>query len=363
MEAVLQNLERTVELLALSQTQIQVLEWDEQTLHRAFQWARYCEQLHKRFQSNPTVRDVMEKHLQATNERLQVTFQGYTGMGFSDLSQCQHLLLVGLLKNHAVPSAVLKLLFDASSANFEEPSKDDVGYCTELIVVKSACKILSGINLKRSVSFLSPDAEVMGAALMDVLQTILLPVTGRPNVDLAERFLDSIVQTCGENRNLSFILAAALLSKKLDRNKTAELSTTTTAFTTTPGSVSEDFLVGWIIQHNFHQNMLSTMPSGLLMDLCQHSVKFRLAHCNTLKLWGSQLEFDQSTGNWVQICPTNGVSFRDLADRYRSLLGVCPSIREEVEGELTALMVVDGDFDVKGLSVWTDLLAELHGRF
>ncbi|NP_001297842.1 Fanconi anemia group F protein [Esox lucius] len=362
MEAVLKNLESTAELLALSQTDI-VLKWDKQTLDRAFQWAQYCEQLYTRFHANPTVRDILEKQLQATNERLQVTFPGYTGIFFPDLLQFQHLLLVGLLKNASVPSSVIKLLFDTSSSTVGETFKDTVGYCTELIVVKSACKVLSGLNAKRAVSFPSPDAEVMGTALMDILETILSPATGRPKVDLAETFLDSILQTCGENKNVSVILAAALLAKKHNSHKTTALPTTKTASTTTSGADPEDFLLDWLQQQqpDLLRNMLSTMPRRLLKDLSQHSVKFRLAYHNMLKWWGSQLEYDPSTGEWLQICASDGLSFKDLADRYRLVLGACPLMKEEVERELRALMAADGDFDVRGLSVWTDLHAELHG--
>ncbi|CAB1331837.1 unnamed protein product [Coregonus sp. 'balchen'] len=428
MEAVVKNLERTAELLAVSQTEI-VQRWDKQTLDRAFQWTQYCEHLYTRFHANPTVRDILEKRLQVTNESLRTTFQGYTDITFSDLSQCQHLLLVGLLNNAAVPSSVIKQLFDTScSKTVGDKSKDATGHCTELIEVKSACKVLSAIYLKRSTSFPGPDADVVGTTLMEMLDILLSPATGGSNVGLAEKLLDSILQTCGEYENFSGVVAAALLSRKNNSAasattaaastttasattaaastttasaKTAAASTTTASATTAAastttttasattaaastttaattaaassasattaastmasGGVSLDFILDWLQQHHsLLQHMCSTLPIGLLMDLYRQSVRFRVTYCDMLKQWGSQLEYDMGEGEWVQVFTTNGVSFKTLSDHYRSLLGACPSMKEDIERELTELKVADGDFDVRGLSVWGDLLSELN---
>uniref|UniRef100_A0A4W5JW44 FA complementation group F n=1 Tax=Hucho hucho TaxID=62062 RepID=A0A4W5JW44_9TELE len=351
MEAVVKNLERTTELLAVSQTEM-VQRWDKQTLDRAFQWTGYCEHVYTRFRANPNVRDVLEKQLQVTNERLRTTFQGYTDITFSDLSRCRHLLLVGLLNNAAVPSSVIQLLFDTScSRNVGDTSKESLGHCTELIEVKSACKVLSAIYLKRSTSFPGPDADVIGTTLMEILDILLSPATGGSKVGLAEKLLDNILQTCGENENFSGVVAAALLSRK--NNKTAT--------TMASEGVSLDFILDWLQQHHsVLQHMCSTLPIGLLMNLYQQSVRFRVTYRDMLKQWGSQLEYDMGEGEWVQMYTTNGVSFKTLSDHYRSLLGACPSMKEDVESELTELKVADGDFDVRGLSVWGDLLSELN---
>uniref|UniRef100_A0A673YQ36 FA complementation group F n=1 Tax=Salmo trutta TaxID=8032 RepID=A0A673YQ36_SALTR len=346
MEAVVKNLERTAELLALSQTEI-VRRWDKQTLDRAFQWAQYCEHVYTRFHANPTVRDILEKQLQVTNESLRTIFQGYTDITFSDLSQCQHLLLVGLLSNAAVPSSVIKLLFDTScSRTAGGKYKDATGHCTELIEVTSARKVLSAIYLKRSTSFPGPDADVIGITLMEILDILLSPATGGSKVGQAEKLLDNILQTCGENENFSGVVAAALLSRK--NNKTAATTTNMAS-----EGVSFDFILDWLQHHHsLLQHMCSTLPIGLLMDLYQQSVRFRVTYRDILKQWGSQLEYDMGEGEWVQMYTTDGVSFKTLSDHYRSLLGACPSTKEDVERELTELKVADGDFDVGGLSVW-----------
>ncbi|CDQ98315.1 unnamed protein product [Oncorhynchus mykiss] len=351
MEAIVKNVERTTELLAVSQTET-VQRWDKQTLDRAFQWTQYCQHVYTRFHANPTVRDILEKQLQVTNESLRTTFLGYTDITFSDLSQCQHLLLVGLLNNAAVPSSVVKLLFDTITVGGKY--KDATGHCIELIEVKSACKVLSAIYLKRSTSFPGPDADVLGMTLMEMLDILLSPATGGSKVGLAGKLLDNLLQTCGENENFSGVVAAALLSRK--DNKTAAATTKMAS-----EGVSFHFILDWLQQHHsLLHNMCSTLPIGLLMDLYQQSVRFRVTYGDMLKQWGSQLEYDVGEEEWVQMDTTDGVSFKTLSDHYRSLLGACPSTKEDVERELTELKVADGDFDVRGLSVWGDLLSELN---
>uniref|UniRef100_A0A8C7LRL6 FA complementation group F n=1 Tax=Oncorhynchus mykiss TaxID=8022 RepID=A0A8C7LRL6_ONCMY len=350
MEAIVKNVERTTELLAVSQTET-VQRWDKQTLDRAFQWTQYCQHVYTRFHANPTVRDILEKQLQVTNESLRTTFHGYTDITFSDLSQCQHLLLVGLLNNAAVPSSVVKLLFDTITVGGKY--KDATGHCIELIEVKSACKVLSAIYLKRSTSFPGPDADVLGMTLMEMLDILLSPAAGGSKVGLAGKLLDNLLQTCGENENFSGVVAAALLSRK--NNKTAAATTKMAS-----EGVSFHFILDWLQQHHsLLHNMCSTLPIGLLMDLHQQSVRFRVTYGDMLKQWGSQLEYDVGEGEWVQMDTTDGVSFKTLSDHYRSLLGACPSTKEDVERELTELKVADGDFDVRGLSVWGDLLSEI----
>ncbi|CAB1322578.1 unnamed protein product, partial [Coregonus sp. 'balchen'] len=189
-----------------------VADWG-QTQDRAFQWTQR-EHLYTRFSTNPAIIEILEKQLQATNESLRTIFQGYIDITFSDLSQCQHLLLVG---------------------------------------------------------------------------------TGGSKVDLAEKLLDSSLQTSGGFENFSGVVAAALPSKKNNNN-------------------------------NNNNNYSS---------IC--------------------LEYDMDKGEWVQMYATNGVSFKTLAGHYTAghYQGACLSPKEGVERELTTPKVVDGDFDVRGLSLWT----------
>ncbi|XP_067090468.1 Fanconi anemia group F protein [Osmerus mordax] len=344
MEAVLKNLERIAELLAVTQTD-GVKEWDQQTINRAFQWSRYCEHLYSRFHTNPVIRKMMEKQLQVTNDRLRAAFQGvYSDVTFARLSQCQQLLLTTLLKNPALPSSLLKLLFDTSSSwkTTGNVCQEATGQCVRVIEYTSACKVLSAIDSGQTA--VGPEAEVQGTMLVERLETLN---NMDSDGDKREGFLDSVLKNCGELDNLSEVIAVALLSRKNDRANNFS-------------GVSVDKLVDWLLRNNrlFH-NMCSTLPIRLLINISQPFLKFRMAYCNILKEWASQMEYDIDEGEWVQTS-AKGITFKTLKNHFRSLLEEYSLLKEEMLGELNALKAADGGFDVKGLSIWGDLLYELQ---
>ncbi|XP_029993027.1 Fanconi anemia group F protein [Sphaeramia orbicularis] len=337
MEATLKNLWSTVELVAVAAHSDVVEQWDGQTLTRAFHWAQYCQHLFHRFHDNPTIRRVMEKQLQLVNESVSVVFPEHTAVSFSDLSRCQHLLLVGLLHNTKLPVSLLRILFDTSSpVNKEQAGYRNVtGLCSSMIECKSACKVLSPLV---EVSDVGADAEVQGVLLMERLEALLS--------QSREPFLDSVLQGCeGAAEHFCLVIAAALLTRK-----TAAAQTTL-----------EDFLLDWLLhKHSLLQHMCYTLPASLLTDLAKRHVKFREAYCNVLKKWASDMEYSISDGEWFQASTNPTVSFQKLTEHFRSLSEASPSLWEHVENQLNALKVSDGDFDVRGLSVWGDLLSEIH---
>ncbi|KAM4619263.1 Fanconi anemia group F protein [Polymixia lowei] len=343
MEAVLKNVERTSELLAVVNTDV-VERWDKQTLDRAFQWARYCEHLHSRFHKNPAIRKLMEKQLQVTNDSLRTTFRGYAEVTFSDLSRCQHLLLVGLLRNPMLPRNIIKILFDSSghlSTNVSE-CQDATGHCTQLIEYRSAYKVLKAIDV-RSTSVLGADADVQGMMLVERLEALLCPGS---EVGIAEHFMDTVLQSCEGVDYICLIIAAALMTRE---NNMAEENT------------SQDFLLNWLQQNNsLLHKMFSTLPTGHLIDLARQNMKFRVTYCNALKRWASDMEYDLNEGKWVPTGTDTGMSFKKLIDHFLMLFEACPSLRTDIEKEFDVLKISDGDFDVRGLSVWGDLLSELN---
>lgn len=341
MEAVLKNLASTAELLAVAAQSGEVEQWDKQTLSRAFHWARYCEHIFSRFHSNPSIRRIMEKQLQLTNQSLRAVFPGYTEVSFSDLSQCQHLLLVGLLNNPELPSSIMKILFDTTSpANTEQSQYQDVtGFCSHIIQCKSACKVLSPLT---DLSAVGADAEVQGAMLMERLGVLL----SQGGEACRTEFLDSVLQGCeGAAEHFCLVISAALLTTKNAAAQTA----------------SQDFLLDWLQKkHSVLQRMCSALPTTLLIDLAKEHLRFRDAYCDVLKKWASDMEYSLSEGEWVQTSTNRTVSFQRLTEHFLALFEACPSLREDVEKELNALKMSDGDFDVRGLSVWGDLLSALN---
>ncbi|XP_034032061.1 Fanconi anemia group F protein [Thalassophryne amazonica] len=339
MEAVLKNVASTTELLAVAEHSVEVEQWDKQTVLRAFQWARYCEHAYHRFAHNSTIRRLTEKQLQVTNQSLQAAFPAYMAVSFSDLGWCQYLLLVKLLNNPFLPSSILKMFFDTQSED-----EDMTGFCSHIIEYKSACKVLNPvIDSLASSSALGADAEVQGAMLMARLHALL--DQGHEACG-AEHFLDSVLQGCeGTEEHFCLVIAAALLT---GNNLAAE-------------NASEDFLLDWL-QHkrSLLQRLCCALPTAHLMQLAKEHGKFRVLYSDVLKKWASAMEYSITEGEWVQIGMNSTVSFEELTQRFLALFEVCPSLREDVQKELKALKASDGDFDVRGLSVWGDLLSQIN---
>ncbi|XP_040893987.1 Fanconi anemia group F protein [Toxotes jaculatrix] len=342
MEAVLKNLASTAELLAVAAHCDVVEHWDKQTLSRAFQWALYCEHVFSRFHNNPSVRRIMEKQLQLTNQSLRAALPGYTGVSFSDLSRCQHQLLVGLLNNPKLPSSIMKILFDSKSPvdTKQGECQDVTGICSHIIQCKSACEILSPLTDSSAVG---ADAEVQGGMLIERLGVLM---SQGSEAYRAEHFLDFVLQECeGAAEHFCLLIAAALLKKKISAAETA----------------SQGFLLDWLQnKHSMLEHMCSALPTSLLMDLAKEHQKFRDTYCDVLKKWASEMEYSISDGEWVQSSTNPTASFQRLTEHFLALFETCPSLRDEVEKELKALKISDGDFDVRGLSVWGDLLSALN---
>lgn len=339
MEAVLKNLANAAELLAVAAHSDVVKRWDASTLSRAFHWARYCEQLYFKFHNNATMRRNMEEQLLHTNRSLQTVFSGHKDVCFSDLFRCQHLLLVGLLNNPELPISILKLLFDTRSpVIFSENEFDVAGLCSQIIQCKSACKVLSVFP---DSSPCGADAEVLGLVLMQRLDAML---TQGSDVRPTEQFLDSVLQGYEKAaEHFYLVIVAALL--------TAAKSPTQTA--------SQDFLLGWLQKkHRELQHMCSTLPTTLLRDLAKEHRKFRDAYYDILKRWASEMEYNIDEEEWIQT-RTQSVTFQRLIEAFLALFEVNASFREDAVKELKALKISDGDFDVRGLSVWGDLLSAL----
>ncbi|XP_017578351.1 Fanconi anemia group F protein [Pygocentrus nattereri] len=344
MEAVLENLGSTLELLAVSQMDF-VSKWDAQTADRAFQWAAYCEHVYTRFHSNPSVRAVLEECLRLTNERLCEALPGHRPLSLSDLSQCRHRLLICLLRNPLTPYSVIKSLFDKSLL-FEGDGDMKQGRETDmdlagLIGCKSACKILGSFPLNPKGT---PDSaavtqtHVQGLMLLQRIHA-LQRLPGNDSYNKA--LLDAVLQDSGGLGHFSDVITASLLMKDSSSEHTA----------------AQDFLLDWL---QGDEGLLHSVCHSLSVEQCaklsQQWPKFRLLYWGILKKWASSLEYDVAAGVWIQPCDS-AVSFKTLVDHFMSLWS--SPLKEETKKELVVLKKEEGDFDVQGLSVWTDLLIQL----
>ncbi|XP_051917145.1 Fanconi anemia group F protein [Hippocampus zosterae] len=339
MEATLKNLSSTIELLAVAARSGDVCLWDRQSLSRAFHWTCYCEHLFSKYHQNPQIRGIMEIQLQHTNSRLRAVFADYADLTFLDLSHCQHLLLTGLLNNPNLPLSIMKILFDTTKPAHVKPGEyqDSTGLCSRIIQCKSAHKILSPLTCHSGAS-----AEVQGTFLTKSLHT-LLSQGGKPCQ--AQCFLDAVLQGCKGAEHFYLVLAAALLTGENAHAQTASL----------------DFLQDWLQQnHSLLQHMCFSLPTSILKNLAREHIKFRDMYCAVLKKWAADMEYCVNDGEWAQSTTSTKVSFQEVTERFVVLFEVCPTLRITVEKELNDLRISDGDFDVRGLSVWGDLLTEIR---
>lgn len=333
MEAVLRNVASAVELLAVSQTGF-VSEWDCEAVDRAFRWARYCEHVHARFDAEAAARGALESCVRETNQLLARALPGHRRVAVCDVARFRHRLLGALLKNPATPHPVLKSLLEKFGLA-EGDQHVDLSAC------RSAWKLLGDFPLNRKCDpGLTAGAQARTMMLLQRVQAIQSQ-PGRQAY--ATKLLDCLLEDSGEERN-SFLalLAAALLSTDTMSEDTA----------------AQDFLLDWLEGHDdLLHSMCRVLPPELCTRLSQRWPKFSLSYWDGLKKSASSLVYDVSNGLWMQPCDT-ALSFQTLAERFKSLWS--SPLKDETEEQLVALKQADGDFDVEGLSVWTDLLVQFQ---
>lgn len=336
MEALQRHLKNILELLVVSQTD-RVREWDRHTVQRAFQWADYCEQLHSRFQSNPSVRSALESGLNDTNQRLQDALPSYSPVMFSDLARCQHKLLIHLLRNPYAPNSVIPMLCPDPKTSASEFQTDQTSFMTYKSGFNLLCCTLDG-NIHAG---LHVEAEVRGKLLGKLLNATL---SHSGNDEYARTVLDSILRdSAGKMGSLYDIIAAALLSSN-DESTAA----------------TQNLILAWLQEHD---GCLSKLCKSLSPETCtflsRQSPEFKQAYWDVLKQWASCLEYDVMESVWA---PTSEetVTFNVLADRFKDLLNAGPPLTEDTETELKALKLECGDFNVKGINIWTDLIIQMN---
>lgn len=330
------ELEGTVQLLAVSRSRF-VSQWDAAALHRAFRWARYCQELHARFHTDTEGRRTLEGALRLANARLGGVFNQYRDLEFADLARCEFLLCSNLMQNPAVHHSAIRLLLDGTGPAFP--------YLEELIGYKAATGLLSHAwESEEDQGFHDPAVATQGRILRGCLDDFMLHHDSeRRSVDL----LDSILQECkGERRQVAYILAAALLSGKSKDDD----------------GRAQEVIADWLQRdRDLLQTFCRVLPVSSITQVAKVSMKFREAYRDVLKSWAHDLKYDINEGQWVQTSE-QAVSFGDLVDHFRYLLCASPSLKKEIDKLLMEMKAADGDFEVRGLSVSSDVLTELKNN-
>uniref|UniRef100_A0A8C2US81 Fanconi anemia group F protein n=1 Tax=Chinchilla lanigera TaxID=34839 RepID=A0A8C2US81_CHILA len=125
-----------------------------------------------------------------------------------------------------------------------------------------------------------------------------------------------------------------------------------------PGEESH-LLVRWLLERSEVLAAFCRLPAGLLTSVAaRHPALFR-AYLGLLTDWGRKLHYDLQKGAWVA-AESQDVPWEELFHRFQSLGQAPPPLKDKLLTALEACKAQDGDFEVPGLSIWTDLLLALQ---
>ncbi|XP_004711692.1 Fanconi anemia group F protein [Echinops telfairi] len=118
-------------------------------------------------------------------------------------------------------------------------------------------------------------------------------------------------------------------------------------------------LGAWLLgQSDIMVAFCRTLPARLLASVAGRHPALAHGYLGLLTEWGRHLHYDLQRGHWVGAEPQDP-SWEELCDRFQSLQQAPPPLNDEVLTTLKACKAEDGDFEVPGLSIWTDLLVAL----
>ncbi|NXI72284.1 FANCF protein, partial [Anseranas semipalmata] len=121
-------------------------------------------------------------------------------------------------------------------------------------------------------------------------------------------------------------------------------------------------LLSWLLENlDRFSAFCVLLPGSLLASLAAHYSQLSRQYLDLLTGWGSHLLYDPLQGRWVKSCPDEAeLSWEELRERFSCLCKGPVLLRGQTRAALKLLKARDGDFKVRGLSVWTDLLLEVE---
>ncbi|NXE66189.1 FANCF protein, partial [Calcarius ornatus] len=365
MEAVLGQVEQLPALLAVSRSAL-VRDWDSLTLDRALEWARYFQHLYDRFRARPQLREALGRRLRRS--------QPYPLLGFPALGRCPQLLGLALLENRALPPAacrrLLRSLLPPPGAG---PLPDPRGL--ELLARRKAAARL--LALPRRAPGPEPQLQAEARLLLSRLRQEGQEAVGQLCGALeGQEAAGQLRRLCGalellpQPRAFGVVVAALALLKQGRGAEQAGDGDGDGDGSSSPGEYQESaegdectagLLLSWLLgnQERFSAFCLC-VPCSHLAFLAGHYSQLCSSYLDLLTGWGRQLHYDPLQGRWVKSCLDQAeLSWEELRERFICLCQGSTALKEQTQAALELLRTQDGDFRVRGLSVWTDLLMEV----
>ncbi|KAG8518470.1 Fanconi anemia group F protein [Galemys pyrenaicus] len=354
MESLLRQLEHFSQVLAVSRT-THVSSWDPTTVRRAFQWARYLRHIHRRFGHHVRIRAVLEQRLQSQWKR-EGSFDPALVPGltnFQALGRCDLLLSLRLLENRALGDAachcLLQQLFPGPGVpdDDEETLQDRLAH---LVRRRAAVHLLrcSGFRENSVIqdSLVRTQAELLLERLWEVRKA---------DAQGPSSFLSSLWQHVPRDHFLKVIAAALLLPPSVrPQEEELELGAPKTS------EEGAQELAQWLLGKSDNMTTFCrNLPVELLTSVVGCCPDLARVYLGLLTDWGRLLYYDLQRGIWVGV-ESQGVSWEELYRRFQSLCKAPPPLKDQALKVLQSCKAQDGDFEVPGLSIWTDLLLALE---
>ncbi|XP_066496000.1 Fanconi anemia group F protein [Tiliqua scincoides] len=314
METLLSQAEQMPGLLAACRSGPAVRGWDPQTLERALRWGGFFQQLHGRLHARPGLRAALERRL------------GMLDLG--RLRRCPELLTLALLENRALPAAARQR------------------FLRGLLLPPGGEAFAPLLARRKAASLLLLPAASPAEALVRARAQLLLGRLREGPSPPSPALLDQLPV----GPALYQAVAAALLEPGA-------------------GAEAQASLLPWLLQGGDPERLAALcrlQPASWAASLCSRHPEVRGPYLSLLAAWGSRLAYDPLLGEWKAASGLEeaGVDpvlpWQELRERVICLYQEPEPLPSAVLTHLSHLKAQDGDFQARGVSLWTDLLLDLE---
>ncbi|KAM4666914.1 Fanconi anemia group F protein [Amazona ochrocephala] len=358
MEAVLEQVEQLPALLAGASSAL-VRDWDSLTLDRALEWAQYFQHVHDRFRTRPRLREVLGRRLRRA--------QSNPPIGFPHLGRCPQLLGLALLENRALaPTACRCLLHRLLQLPGREAGPEPHSLAL-LARRKAASRLLALPSVPpRPPADVEPQLQAEAQLLLGRLREEGQEAEPAGESAGPPRWLSAVLEQLPMSRAFE-VVAAALLEQGSGADRAGDWDLAGNSLEGNWASAVGDKcvagpLLSWLLGNKERFSAFCLfLPGSLLASLAGYYSQLSRPYLDLLTGCGSHLLYDPLQGRWVVSCPDKAVlSWEQLRERFTCLCQGSDVLKGQTQAALKLLKAQDGDFQVCGLSVWTDLLMEVE---